>query len=57
MQGDEARKRMQVKSFTTWINVQLGKVQKGLAVSDLKTDFADGIKLIKLIRIVITVAL
>ena len=38
----EARKRMQLKSFTTWINLHLAKV--GMEVADLKTDFADGIK-------------
>ena len=48
--GDEARKRMQVKSFTTWVNLHLGRV--GLEVQDLKTDFADGIKLINLIEVI-----
>ena len=35
------RKRMQVKSFTTWTNLQLAKV--GTEIKDLKTDFADGV--------------
>ncbi len=48
--GDEARKRMQVKSFTTWVNLHLGKV--GLELQDLTTDFQDGIKLIKLIEVI-----
>ena len=48
--ADEARKRMQVKSFTTWINLHLGKV--GLQVDDLKTDFSDGIKLLKLVEVI-----
>ena len=46
--GDDARQRMQLKTFTTWVNLQLNKV--GLEVENLKTDFADGIKLLKVSR-------
>eukprot|EP00325_Prymnesiales_sp_UTEX-LB-985_P019569 CAMPEP_0174747164 /NCGR_PEP_ID=MMETSP1094-20130205/90645_1 /TAXON_ID=156173 /ORGANISM="Chrysochromulina brevifilum, Strain UTEX LB 985" /LENGTH=136 /DNA_ID=CAMNT_0015951989 /DNA_START=11 /DNA_END=417 /DNA_ORIENTATION=- len=46
--GERARKRMQLKSFTTWVNLHLKKV--GMEVAELKTDFADGVKLLKLIE-------
>jgi len=39
---------MQTKTFITWINLHLGK--QGLQVEDLKTDFSDGIKLLKLVE-------
>jgi len=47
-EAEEARKRMQVKSFTTWVNLHLKKC--GLEVTELKKDFADGISLLKLIE-------
>jgi len=48
--GDEARKRMQVKSFTTWVNLHLSK--ESMEVKDLTKDFEDGIRLIKLIEVI-----
>ena len=48
--GDETRERMQVKSFTTWVNLHLGR--EGMEVQDLTKDLADGIKLIKLIEVI-----
>ena len=48
--GDEARKRMQVKSFTTWVNLHVSKV--GMEVKNLTKDFEDGIRLIKLIEVI-----
>ena len=39
---------MQVKSFTTWTNLHLKKA--GMEVQELKSDFKDGIALIKLIE-------
>ena len=41
---------MQIKSFTTWVNLHLAKV--GMEVADLKTDFADGLRLIKLVEVI-----
>ena len=41
---------MQIKSFTTWINLHLAK--QGMEVHDLKTDFADGVRLIKLVEVI-----
>ena len=41
---------MQIKSFTTWINLHLAKV--GSEVQELKTDFADGVRLLKLIEVI-----
>ena len=38
---------MQIKSFTTWINLHLTKV--GMEVTDMKTDFSDGLRLIRLV--------
>lgn len=48
--GDALRQQMQVKSFTTWVNLHLGRVN--MEVSDLRTDFADGVKLINLIEVI-----
>ena len=48
--GDEARQRMQNKTFHTWVNLHLGRVS--LEVTDLKKDFADGIKLLKLVEVI-----
>jgi len=48
--GDAARQKMQVKSFTAWVNLHLKKV--GLQLEDLKTDFQDGIKLLRLVEII-----
>jgi actinin alpha len=42
------RERMQDKSFKAWINLQLQRDK--LTVTDLTTDFGDGIKLIKLVE-------
>ena len=39
---------MQIKAFVTWINLHLGK--QGLKIEDLRTDFSDGIKLLKLVE-------
>lgn len=50
MSDEEARKRMQVKSFTTWVNLHLAKA--GAELHDLKTDFGDGVNLIKLIEVI-----
>ena len=47
---NDTRRRMQVKSFTTWINLHLGKV--GDKVDDVKTDFQDGIRLLKLVEVI-----
>ena len=41
---------MQIKSFTTWTNLHLGKV--GTEIKDLKTDFGDGVKLLKLVEVI-----
>jgi actinin alpha len=41
---------MQIKSFTKWVNLHLAKM--GMEVQDLKTDFKDGIKLLKLIEVI-----
>ena len=41
---------MQIKSFTTWTNLHLAKV--GMEVQDLKTDFADGVRLLKLVEVI-----
>jgi Ca2+-binding EF-hand superfamily protein len=47
------RQRMQYKTFIKWINHHLKKDKETkLRVEDLKTDFADGIKLIKLIELI-----
>ena len=46
----ETRQSMQKKSFTAWANLHLNK--QGEKVEDLKTDFCDGIKLIKLVEII-----
>lgn len=40
--------QIQKNTFTNWINEQL-KHENGLAVSDLKFDFLDGVKLVKLV--------
>jgi hypothetical protein len=48
--ADDARQRMQIKAFTTWCNLHLKKVS--LELGSLKTDFADGIKLIRLIEVI-----
>ncbi len=48
--GEEARNRMQIKSFTTWVNLHLQKV--GLEVENLFKDFQDGIKLLKLVEVI-----
>jgi hypothetical protein len=48
--GDAARQKMQIKSFTAWVNLHLKKV--GLEVRDLKTDFSDGIKLLRLVEVI-----
>jgi len=41
---------MQLKSFTAWVNLHLGKT--GLEVKDLTKDFGDGIKLLRLVEII-----
>ena len=41
---------MQYKAFTTWCNLHLKKAN--LELANLKTDFADGIKLIRLIEVI-----
>ena len=47
------RQRMQYKTFIKWINHHLKKDKESqLRVEDLKTDFGDGIKLIKLIELI-----
>jgi hypothetical protein len=48
--ADDARQRMQHKAFTTWCNLHLKKAS--LELGSLKTDFADGIKLIRLIEVI-----
>ena len=50
LDGDAARQKMQVKSFTAWVNLHLKTT--GLKVDDLKTDFQDGIKLLRLVEII-----
>jgi len=47
-QAEAMRERMQDKSFKAWINLQLQRDK--LTVTDLTTDFGDGIKLIKLVE-------
>ena len=49
MNDNAMRTKMQKKSFTMWINVQLKKV--GESIEDIKTDFGDGVKLIKLVEV------
>ena len=46
---DASWKRMQEKTFTNWVNEQL-KVQK-MAVTNLATDFSDGVLLIVLLEV------
>lgn len=46
---DASWKRMQEKTFTNWVNEQL-KVQK-MAISNLSTDFADGVIMIVLLEV------
>lgn len=41
---------MQLKTFTTWVNLHLKR--ESLMVEDLSKDFADGIKLIKLVEVI-----
>tara|TARA_B100000524_G_C23404982_1_gene282006 strand:- start:249 stop:533 length:285 start_codon:yes stop_codon:yes gene_type:complete len=41
---------MQIKSFTAWVNLHLEKV--GDQVSELTSDFDDGVKLLKLIEVI-----
>ena len=41
---------MQVKTFTAWVNSHLAREK--IEVQDLKTDFKDGIALIKLVEII-----
>jgi len=48
--GEAARQKMQIKSFTAWVNLHLK--QAGMAVENLKTDFGDGIKLLRLVEII-----
>ena len=53
MHMQAVRQRMQYKTFIKWINHHLKKDKESkLRVEDLKTDFADGIKLIKLIELI-----
>jgi actinin alpha len=47
-QAEAARERMQEKSFRTWMNMHLAKHK--MAITDITTDFADGIRLIKLVE-------
>ena len=42
--NQEAAQRMQLKSFTAWVNLQLAKVS--LKVNDLRTELEDGILLL-----------
>ena len=46
--GTQAAQRMQLKSFTAWVNLQLAKVS--LKVNDMKTELEDGILLLKLVE-------
>ena len=46
--GTQAAQRMQLKSFTAWVNLQLAKVS--LKVNDLTTELEDGILLLKLVE-------
>ena len=46
--NQEAAQRMQLKSFTAWVNLQLAKVS--LKVNDLRTELEDGILLLKLVE-------
>jgi hypothetical protein len=46
----DGRQRMQQKTFTAWVNSHLSR--EGLAIENLSTDFADGIKLIKLVEVI-----
>lgn len=48
--GDAARQRMQLNTFTSWVNLYLKR--EDLEVKDLSTDFADGIKLLKLVEVI-----
>lgn len=48
--ADAVRQSMQYKAFTTWCNLHLKKAN--LELANLKTDFADGIKLIRLIEVI-----
>ncbi|KAL1523144.1 hypothetical protein AB1Y20_018099 [Prymnesium parvum] len=51
MSGDDAtRERMQVKTFTAWVNSHLKR--EGMEVQDLSKDFSDGVRLIKLVEII-----
>ena len=46
--SSQAAQRMQLKSFTAWVNLQLAKVS--LKVNDLRTELEDGILLLKLVE-------
>ena len=41
--------KMQQKSFTKWVNLQLGKV--GATIEDLETEFENGLKLVQLAEV------
>ena len=45
-----ARQKMQIKSFTAWVNLHLKTVK--MEVADLQTDFVDGIKLLRLVEVI-----
>ncbi|KAL3998459.1 Filamin/ABP280 repeat family protein [Acanthocheilonema viteae] len=48
-QHDATWKRIQLNTFTRWVKQKLGQVN--VTVSDLKTDFEEGLKLIRLIEV------
>uniref|UniRef100_A0A7S0LN62 Calmodulin n=1 Tax=Coccolithus braarudii TaxID=221442 RepID=A0A7S0LN62_9EUKA len=48
--ADAARQKMQIKSFTAWVNLHLKTVQ--MECLNLQTDLADGIMLLKLVEII-----
>uniref|UniRef100_A0A7S0JEU1 Calmodulin n=1 Tax=Calcidiscus leptoporus TaxID=127549 RepID=A0A7S0JEU1_9EUKA len=48
--ADAARQKMQIKSFTAWVNLHLKEVK--MQVDDLQTDFDDGIKLLRLVEVI-----
>ena len=48
--AQDVRQRMQEKTFTAWVNSHLSR--EGMKVENLSKDFADGIKLIKLIEVI-----
>ena len=48
--AQDVKQRMQVKTFTAWVNSHLSR--EGMKIENLTTDFADGIKLLKLVEVI-----